>query len=152
MLAPYSDGPSVSGSLLWDPEKYKQYVAEFDRRHVQVCTHAIGDRAIRTALDAYENAAMVNGTKDARHRIEHIEDVSAADIPRFGKAGVIASMQPLHAYPDDDILKIWAPRVGPERAQEPGPGKASRRAAECWLSAATGRSSQLAPGPASKMP
>jgi hypothetical protein len=117
MLAPYSDDPSTSGSLLWDPKQYKQYVAELDRRHVQVCSHAIGDRAIRLALDAYENAATVNGTKDARHRIEHIEDVSATDIPRFGRLGVIASMQPLHAYPDDDTLNVWAPRVGPERAQ-----------------------------------
>jgi hypothetical protein len=117
MLAPYSDDPSVSGSLLWDPEKYQQYVAELDRHHVQVCTHAIGDRAIRLALDAYENAAVVNRTKDARHRIEHIEDVSAADIPRFGRLGVIASMQPLHAYPDEDTLNVWAPHVGAERAQ-----------------------------------
>lgn len=117
MLAPYANAPSTSGSLLWDPDVYKSAVAELDRRNIQVFTHAIGDRAIRFALDAYENAARVNGTKDARHRIEHIEDVSAADIPRFGKLGVIASMQPLHADPDDDTLKVWAPSVGPERAQ-----------------------------------
>jgi len=117
MLAPYSDDPSLSGQLFWDVEKYQKGVAELDRRGIQVFTHAIGDRAIRTALDAYENAAQVNGTKDVRHRIEHIEDVSADDIPRFGKLGVIASMQPLHAYPDDDTLKAWAPNVGPERAQ-----------------------------------
>ncbi len=117
MLAPYSDDPSLSGQLFWDTDKYKKGVAELDRRGIQVFTHAIGDKAIRTALDAYENAAQVNGTKDARHRVEHIEDVSADDIPRFGKLGVIASMQPLHAYPDDDTLKAWAPNVGPERAQ-----------------------------------
>jgi len=117
MLAPYSDDPSQSGSLLWEPDAYKRFVAELDRRHIQICTHAIGDRAIRLALDAYENAAKLDGTKDARHRIEHIEDASAADIPRFGKLGVIASMQPLHADPDDDTLNVWAPRVGPERAQ-----------------------------------
>jgi predicted amidohydrolase YtcJ len=117
MLAPYSDDPSLSGQLFWDTEKYRKGVAELDRRGIQIFTHAIGDRAIRTALDAYENAARVNGTKDARHRIEHIEDISADDIPRFGKLGVIASMQPLHAYPDDDTLKAWAPNVGPERAQ-----------------------------------
>jgi predicted amidohydrolase YtcJ len=68
-------------------------------------------------LDSYENASRVNGTTDARHRVEHIEDASAADIPRFGKLGVIASMQPLHAYPDDDTLGVWAPRLGAERAQ-----------------------------------
>lgn len=117
MLAPYSDEPSQSGSLLWEPDKYKRFVSELDRRHIQICTHAIGDRAIRLALDSYESAARGNGTKDARHRVEHIEDASAADIPRFGKLGVIASMQPLHAYPDDDTLGVWAPRVGPERAQ-----------------------------------
>jgi len=117
MLAPYSDDPSLSGQLFWDTDKYKKGVAELDRRGIQVFTHAIGDKAIRTALDAYENAAQVNGTKDARHRVEHIEDVSADDIPRFGKLGVIASMQPLHAYPDDDTLNAWAPNVGPERAQ-----------------------------------
>ena len=117
MLAPYADDPSLSGQLFWDVEKYKKAVAELDRHRIQIFTHAIGDRAIRTALDAYENAAKLNETTDSRHRIEHIEDVSAADIPRFGKIGVIASMQPLHAYPDDDTLKVWARNVGPERAQ-----------------------------------
>jgi len=117
MLAPYTDAPSLSGDLLWDPQRYKQLVAELDKNRIQIFTHAIGDRAIRTALDGYEYAAQVNGTTDRRHRIEHIEDVSAADIPRFGKLGVIASMQPLHAYPDNDTLKSWAPNIGPERAQ-----------------------------------
>jgi predicted amidohydrolase YtcJ len=115
MLAPYSNDPSVSGQLLWDPDKYKAFVAELDRRGIQIFTHAIGDRAIRLALDAYEGAAAKNGTTDTRHRVEHIEDASAADIPRFGRLGVIASMQPLHAYPDDDTLKSWLPAVGTER-------------------------------------
>jgi predicted amidohydrolase YtcJ len=117
MLEPYTDDPNLSGFLKWEPAKYTKAVAELDRRGLQIFTHAIGDRAIRVALDAYENAAKVNGTKDARHRIEHIEDSSAADIPRFGPLGVIASMQPLHAYPNDNILKVWARNVGPERAQ-----------------------------------
>jgi predicted amidohydrolase YtcJ len=117
MLLPYSDDPSLSGALLWDPEKYKGFVAQLDQRGIQIFTHAIGDRAIRLALDAYENAAKTNGTKDARHRIEHIEAVSAEDIPRFGQLGVVASMQPLHAYPDDDTLKSWLPSAGRERAQ-----------------------------------
>ena len=117
MLAPYSDDPSQSGALQWDPAAYQQFVTELDKRGFQIFTHAIGDRAIRLALDSYEAAQKANHTTDARHRIEHIEDVSAADIPRFGKLGVIASMQPLHAYPDDDTLKTWAGNVGPERAQ-----------------------------------
>jgi predicted amidohydrolase YtcJ len=117
MLAPYSDDPSTSGQLLWDPDEYTKAVIELDRHNIQVFTHAIGDRAIRLALDAYEAAQKTNRTEDARHRIEHIEDASAADIPRFGKLGVIASFQPLHAYPNDDALTIWARNVGPERAQ-----------------------------------
>jgi predicted amidohydrolase YtcJ len=121
MLAPYSDDPRLTGDLLWDPEKYKQFVAVLDREGIQVFTHAIGDRAIRLALDAYEEAAKKNGTHDMRHRVEHIEDPSAADIPRFGKLDVFASMQPLHAYPGDDTFKSWAPNVGPERAQRGWP-------------------------------
>jgi predicted amidohydrolase YtcJ len=117
MLDPYSDDPSQSGKLFWDPEKYTQAVTELDRRSLQIFTHAIGDRAVRLALDAYQHAAETNHTRDARPRVEHIETISAQDIPRFGKLGVIASFQPLHAYPDEDTLNIWARNVGPERAQ-----------------------------------
>jgi len=117
LLTPYSDDPKLSGSLLWDPSTYKQMVAELDKRGIQIFTHAIGDRAVRLTLDAYENAAKVNGTSDRRHRIEHIETISTQDIPRFGKLGVIASFQPLHAYPNDDTLLVWARNVGPERVQ-----------------------------------
>jgi predicted amidohydrolase YtcJ len=117
MLTPYSDDPKLSGSLLWDPEVYQNTVADLDKRGFQIFTHAIGDRAVRLTLDAYAKAASKNGTKDRRHRIEHIETITAEDIPRFGKLGVIASFQPLHAYPDDDTLLVWARNAGPERAQ-----------------------------------
>jgi predicted amidohydrolase YtcJ len=116
MLEPYTDDPSTKGKLFWDPEKYKAAVAELDKRGLQLFTHAIGDYAVRTALDAYENAETINHTQDRRPRIEHIETVTTADIPRFGKLGVIASMQPLHAYPDEDTLRVWAGNVGPDRA------------------------------------
>jgi len=117
MLAPYSDDPTQSGKLFWDPAKYKEAVTELDRRGLQIFTHAIGDKAVRLALDAYQEAAEANHTQDARPRIEHIETITAQDIPRFGKLSVIASFQPLHAYPDEDTLNIWARNVGPERAQ-----------------------------------
>jgi predicted amidohydrolase YtcJ len=119
MLAPYSDDPSQSGKLFWDPDLYKATVADLDRRGLQIFTHAIGDKAVRLALDAYQKAAEVNKTKDARPRIEHIETINAQDIDRFGKLGVIASMQPLHSYPDEDTLSIWARNIGPERATRP---------------------------------
>ena len=117
MLAPYTDDAKQSGSLLWTPENYKRAVTKLDAVHIQIFTHAIGDRAVRLALDAYQEAQKANHTQDARPRIEHIETVSAEDIPRFGELGVIASFQPLHAYPDDDLLKVWLPKAGPERAQ-----------------------------------
>ncbi len=119
MLAPYSDDPSQSGKLFWDPDQYKATVAALDSRGLQIFTHAIGDRAVRLALDAYQNAAEVNHTQGARPRVEHIETISAQDIDRFGKLGVVASMQPLHSYPDEDTLSIWARNIGPERAKRP---------------------------------
>src|SRR5713101_921242 len=116
MLAPYTDDPTQSGKLFWDPDKYKATIADLDARGLQIFTHAIGDKAVRLALDAYQNAAAVNHTKDARPRIEHIETIAAEDVDRFGKLGVVASMQPLHSYPDDDTLGIWSRNIGPERA------------------------------------
>jgi predicted amidohydrolase YtcJ len=115
MIAPYSDDPKQIGALRWDVDRYRKSVQALDKAGVQVYTHAIGDKAVRTALDAYEAAGKANGTHDARNRIEHIETISAEDIPRFGKLSVIASFQPLHAYPDEDTLDVWLKNAGEER-------------------------------------
>ena len=116
MLEPYTDDPSLQGKPFWEPANYNAAVAELDKRGLQLFTHAIGDYGIRIALDGYENAAKQNHFKDRRSRIEHIETAAAADIPRFGKLGVIASMQPLHSYPNADTLDVWAHNIGPDRA------------------------------------
>ena len=121
MLEPYSDDPSSKGALFWDPEKYKSAVLELDRRGLQLFTHAVGDFAVRTALDAYENAERVNRTSDRRHRVEHIETIASTDILRFGKLRVIASMQPLHAYPDANTLGVWMRNAGADRGSRAWP-------------------------------
>jgi predicted amidohydrolase YtcJ len=116
MLAPYSDDSSLQGKLFWDPEKYQAAVAELDKRGLQIFTHAIGDAGVRAVLDAYQNMETANHSSGRRPRIEHIETISARDIARFGKLGVIASMQPLHSYPDQNTLTVWARNAGPDRA------------------------------------
>jgi hypothetical protein len=121
MLEPYANDAANRGQLYFDADKYMESVMELDRLGFQIFTHGIGDRAIRLALDAYETANKANGHTDARDKIEHIEDPSAQDIPRFGKLGVIASMQPLHTTPNDNILNVWAANVGPQRARRAWP-------------------------------
>jgi hypothetical protein len=108
MLTDYSDGGSTRGELAWDEAAYKKAVAECGQQGWQMYTHAIGDRAVRVALDAY--AAAPRG---GRHRIEHIETIQPADIPRFAKLGVMASMEPIHA--DPGTIEVWSKAVGPVR-------------------------------------
>jgi hypothetical protein len=94
MLDAYSDRPSTKGETKFEPKEFNDIVERFDRMGFQCLVHACGDRGVRTALDAYENAMNRNGRRDSRHRIEHIEIVSDQDIPRFKQLGVIACVQP----------------------------------------------------------
>ena len=114
MLAPYSDDPSTSGIMTMEPEKLRALAVERDKAGFQLNFHAIGDRANRVALDAFEAAVKANGPRDRRDRIEHAQVVALSDIPRFARLQVIASMQPSHETSD----MRWAEqRVGPERAK-----------------------------------
>jgi len=113
MLEPYVGGGR--GEANWTPEDLDRTVALYDREGFQVFLHAIGDRAIRMALDAYEQAARANGTTGRRHRVEHIEVPAAVDIPRFARLGVIASTQALFANPDHNTLEVYAANLGPDR-------------------------------------
>jgi predicted amidohydrolase YtcJ len=96
ILEPYNDAPDKSGYPTIDPEEFREKVIEADRDGFQIITHAIGDRAVREVLDTYEQAARVNGERDRRHRIEHIELVHPSDVGRFAELDVIASMTPAH--------------------------------------------------------
>ena len=91
-------------------------MAAADKAGLQVWLHSIGDRGIRMALDAYAAAAKQNGPRDRRHRVEHVEAIDAADAPRFAALGAVASMQPLHANPDQNNEAVWSRNIGAERA------------------------------------
>jgi hypothetical protein len=113
MIEPYSDGANTTGQLSWPAAGYRRAVVECDAAGWQIYTHAIGDRGVRLALDAYEEARRVNGPRDSRHRIEHIEVIHPSDIARFARLGVAASMEPIHA--DPDTIEVWSRAVGPVR-------------------------------------
>jgi len=124
MLEPYSAGNESLGLLRWDPDTLRMTIARYDRAGLQVALHAIGDRAIRVALDAYEQVQRDRGRPDARHRIEHLEVPHPDDIPRFKALGVLASTQAIFAMPDVNALGNYLPMLGPERAERPMPFKA----------------------------
>lgn len=97
MLNDYSDAPGHRSVALFPPETFNRIATEIDRRGLQIAVHAIGDAAVRTTIDGYEAAQKANGVRDSRHRIEHIELIDPADIPRLGALGITASVQPVHA-------------------------------------------------------
>jgi predicted amidohydrolase YtcJ len=97
MLEDYANKPGYRGESLWDFEEFSSRVTEYDQAGFQIITHAIGDGGVRRTLDSYETARAENGSRDSRHRIEHIELLHRDDLNRFSDLGVIASMQPIHA-------------------------------------------------------
>jgi predicted amidohydrolase YtcJ len=113
MVEPFASG--AHPDALWEADALNPVVAAADAAGLQVAMHAIGDRAVRLALDAVEHAQRSNDTADRRHRIEHIETVAESDLARFGELGVTASMQPVHA--DPAIQPNWAAMIGAERAE-----------------------------------
>jgi len=97
MLNDYVGHPGHRAEPLFPPDRFDRIATEIDRRGLQIAVHAIGDGAVRTTIDGYEAAQRANGVRDSRHRIEHIELIDPADIPRLGALGIVASVQPVHA-------------------------------------------------------
>jgi hypothetical protein len=109
LLDPYTDDPKNSGLLKSTPEHLRDVSTRALQHGFQVATHAIGDRGNRVALDAYEAALKAVPTVDHRFRIEHVQVLDHADVPRFAQLGVIPSMQAVHQTSD----MYWAPtRLG----------------------------------------
>jgi predicted amidohydrolase YtcJ len=100
LLDPYTDDPKNSGLLKSTPEHLRDVSTRALQHGFQVATHAIGDRGNRIALDAYEAALKAVPTVDHRFRIEHVQVLDHADIPRFAQIGVIPSMQAVHQTSD----------------------------------------------------
>ncbi len=96
MLRDYAGRIGHRGTPLFSQDRFDEIVREADRRGLQVAVHAIGDGAVHMVLDGCEAARDANGARDARHRIEHIELIDRADIPRLASLGVTASLQPPH--------------------------------------------------------
>ncbi|WP_119391326.1 amidohydrolase [Taklimakanibacter lacteus] len=95
MLDDYPNHPGERGQPLFTAEQFNDVATRADKHGLQISVHAIGDGAVRRTLDGYEAARKANGKRDSRHRIEHIEVIAPADIPRFKELGVTASMQPI---------------------------------------------------------
>jgi predicted amidohydrolase YtcJ len=120
VLEPYLDengGPTDNrGKSFVDPTELKRYATRLDAEGFQVHFHAIGERAVREALDAIEAARNANGMNDHRHHIAHIQVIHPDDIPRFAKLGVAANMQPLWAQNEPQMLNLTVPFLGETRS------------------------------------
>ena len=105
MLDGYGDRPDYCCEPLFTADAFNDIATRADELGLQVAVHAIGSAAVRQTFDGYEAAVKANGTRDSRHRIEHIEIIHPDDIPRFGELGVVASVQPVH-YPGGSCFPI----------------------------------------------
>ncbi len=115
MLEPYADQPGYSGLEILTEDQIFQFTKRFAQAGFQTAVHAIGDKTNRSVLNAFERVKKDLPKADLRLRVEHAQILDAEDIPRFGKLGIIASMQPTHLTSDAP----WVPtRIGNNRMEE----------------------------------
>ncbi|MFD4422507.1 amidohydrolase [Agromyces sp. NPDC058484] len=115
LLEPYCSALHKHGMSVWTDAALADAVRAVDAAGFQIHIHAIGDAAVRQALDAIESAILANGPRDRRPVIAHAQLVDDADLPRFAELGVVANMQPLWAQLDALMTVLTVPRLGPER-------------------------------------
>jgi predicted amidohydrolase YtcJ len=120
MLSPYLDehgcATATSGLDFIDPEQLPRFVTELDRTGFQVHFHALGDRAVRNALNAIEAARKANGDGGNRHHLAHLQVIHPDDIPRFAVLGATANIQPLWATNEPQMTELTIPFLGETRA------------------------------------
>jgi predicted amidohydrolase YtcJ len=115
LLEPYEDEHYGSGEFFYEQDDVDRYFQYFDEIGIQIHVHAIGDAAIRRALDGFEAMRAANGMSDNRHQIVHLQLIHEDDRPRFGELNVGAVFQSLWAYPDPAALELDVPMLGKER-------------------------------------
>ena len=115
LIEPYLDNPDSHGLKIWDDDELLDALTLFDVHHYQVHIHAIGDAAVKQALDALEAMIRINPTWDRRPVIVHAQLICDEDLPRFKKLGVIANIQPLWCYMDPMNKELILPRLGKVR-------------------------------------
>ncbi|MER7752232.1 amidohydrolase [Kitasatospora sp. NPDC097643] len=132
LTSPYLDGCGCAtgntGLSFVDPVALRGYVTELDALGFQVHFHALGDRAVREALDAVEAARAANGWRGNRHHLAHLQVVHPDDLNRFARLGAIANIQPLWAAHEPQMDELTIPFLGPERAAWQYPFGALQRA------------------------
>ncbi|GAA5018853.1 amidohydrolase [Streptomyces siamensis] len=120
LLSPYLDkcgcATANRGTSFIDPDRLHTYVTELDALGFQCHFHALGDRAVRDALDAVEAARKANGPSDTRPHLAHLQVVHPDDVPRFAHLGATANIQPLWAAHEPQMDELTIPFLGPERA------------------------------------
>lgn len=117
MLEPYSDALGANAPLMFDVDHMKALFAAFDAARFQIHIHAIGDAAVRAALDGLEHARRLNGKWPGLHQIAHVQCIDPADIPRFRVAGAMANIQSLWARHEPSVTEVAIPMIGLERAR-----------------------------------
>jgi len=117
MLEPYLVESGTSGIPMIDPDYMIEIVTMLDAEGFQVHFHALGDGAVRYALDAVEVAREQNGDSDRRHHLSHLQVIHPDDIPRFAELGAVANFQPAWAYADEYVVDLTLPFIKPEVAK-----------------------------------
>lgn len=115
LLEPYEDEKFGSGEFFYEQETVNDYFTRFDAMGLQIHVHAIGDAAIRRALDGFDAMRAANGMSDNRHQIVHLQLIDEDDRPRFGELNISAVFQSLWAYPDPAVMEMDVPMLGEER-------------------------------------
>jgi predicted amidohydrolase YtcJ len=124
MLEPYADKPGEYGEALWTQEDFDRVMEIVDGMGLQACTHACGDGGVRRVINGYERIIKANSARDARHRVDHCELITAEDMKRMAELELYAAMQPCQFYGDETTESV----LGDERLRRRQPWRSLEKA------------------------